>query len=353
MLFVALLLVCGSSLHAYENFIENPLALYPPGCATLPDLQVGIYGDNYATFLNDTITLPNGIDLLSSVDVKIYGWRMACAESNRSVILIGFEIPSYLDPRETFYITPEAQMLINGEMYYMRLTGEPNTYGSATEPDGSAQMFGGPAEFGGGHGKRWMFVLDQLSIMAERFDSDQIIMPSQYNAAFTLRLAGLENYWDFSVPSTTSLLGHNFSIPLSGRHSGIWVSDGAADQGFLISISENPNDVLNLVLFISWYTFGPDGKPIWVVGNTTFEVGDSDLSVPANYVSSGRFLSSQSADRQALPNLYLSARSCNDLRLDFDLRDLGLTSGTLRLQRLGGLETGGFVCRDLEARLSE
>ncbi len=50
---VALLaLFCSFNLQAYSNFIENPYTPYPPGCATLPDLQTALYGDNVVKFFD-------------------------------------------------------------------------------------------------------------------------------------------------------------------------------------------------------------------------------------------------------------------------------------------------------------
>ncbi len=40
-----LVLFCSANAQAWSNFVENPYTPYPPGCATLPDLQTVLYGD--------------------------------------------------------------------------------------------------------------------------------------------------------------------------------------------------------------------------------------------------------------------------------------------------------------------
>jgi Tol biopolymer transport system component len=47
----------------------------------------------------------------------------------------------------------------------------------------------------------------------------------------------------------------------------------------------------------------------------------------------------------------ITGNNCNDLSLQYNLSDIGLGSGTKHLERLFSLETAGYVCRDLEARI--
>jgi hypothetical protein len=66
---------------------------------------------------------------------------------------------------------------------------------------------------------------------------------TQYNAFLGL---GIENQAQpILIDPTGVSLTANLRIPLSGRLSGNWVIDGAADQGFVISISELVPDAVS------------------------------------------------------------------------------------------------------------
>jgi len=59
------------------------------------------------------------------------------------------------------------------------------------------------------------------------------------------------------------------------------------------------------------------------------------------------------ADRDVVGTVTLTGNSCNDLGFEYNLTSLGLGSGNKHLQRLFSLETAGYTCRDLEARIEE
>ncbi len=349
-LIMAWLLFASCSIQAYENFIENPTAPYPAGCATIPDSQTFIYGDNVERVYDEELTLTDSTDLSTELPVNVHVYRVACAEPNRSVIWIEFEIPAFLNPDETFYLTPQMQAFVNGESIPMRLTGEPNTWGSATEPDGFAHVIGGYQEFSNGAELTWIYVLDNLSLYSTFSDPDVFMSAAQYNDAFELDLSSLNSTWTIEIPSTFDTLNANSRIPLSGRLSGNWVVNGVPDQGFVIAISELTNS-LDPLMFLSWYTYDNDGKLLWLTGAAQFEIGDTRITIPIELVTNGQFLGTKTADREVVGSVIITANDCNDLSFHYELNDLNLGSGDETLQRLFSLETAGYVCRDLEARV--
>ena len=84
-IFVLLALACSFNLQAYSNFIENPYTPYPPGCATLPDLQTALDGDKVVKFFERVMPLEDSL-LRTKVDALVTAYRVACADANRSVI---------------------------------------------------------------------------------------------------------------------------------------------------------------------------------------------------------------------------------------------------------------------------
>lgn len=163
------------------------------------------------------------------------------------------------------------------------------------------------------------------------------------------------------MPAAAEMLHQSAAaLPLSGRHSGLWVIEGAADQGFQLSISEQvgeqrgfEGDVpeLPLVVFFSQYTFDSNSRPLWLVGNTEFEAGTSEIAIPVARVRNGEFRGSKLADRETVGSITLRSRSCNDLTFEYDYSALGLGAGSARMQRVFSLEIAGYDCRDYDARV--
>jgi len=346
----AWLLSASFSIQAYENFIENPTSPYPAGCVTIPDSQTFVYGDNVERVYDDQLTLTDATDLSNELPVNVHVYRIACADPNRSVIWIEFEIPDSLNPDLTFYLTPEVHAFIDGQDITMRLTGEPNTWGSATEPDGFGHVIGGYQEFANGTPLTWIYVLDNLSLYATFSNPDVFMSPGQYNDGFRLDLLTLNSTWSVDIPSTFDTLSANSRIPLSGRLSGNWVVQGVPDQGFVIAISELTNS-LDPLMFLSWYTYDNDGNTLWLTGAAQFEIGDTRITIPIELVTNGQFLGTKVADRNVVGSVIITANDCNDLSFHYELNDLNLGSGDERLERRFSLETAGYVCRDLEARV--
>ena len=163
------------------------------------------------------------------------------------------------------------------------------------------------------------------------------------------------------VPATRDVLTRNPALPLNGRLSGTWVEEGAADQGLLLSFS-NPVPTAGsaaaepenseLVVFLSWYTFDTQGGMLWLTGVGRLPQGATEVSMPVVRVTRGQFLGNQAAERTVVGEARLRARQCNELELVYDLTDLGLGAGDMRLQRLHALEIAGYPCRDYAARLA-
>ncbi len=76
------------------------------------------------------------------------------------------------------------------------------------------------------------------------------------------------------------------------------------------------------------------------------------VTIPIVRVTNGEFRGSKAADREVAGSVTITGNNCNDLTLEYTLNDIGLGAGTKRLQRIYSLETAGYTCRDLEARMA-
>jgi hypothetical protein len=357
--FALLMVVCSFELQAASVLVGNPYTPYPPGCATLPDLQAALYGGNRAKVFDGRVSLNTTSRPREVRDVNLAVYRVACAEPNRSIIWLEFSIPEGVDPHTVYEIPNIMAELDHDPSHRVRveLVREPNIWGVGIAPSyfvRPAQTFGNPEEnTESDHDKRWIFVIDGYQ------------NASQYNERFTLELedSGSGTVYRIEIPATASSLIANPRIPLNGRLSGNWVMEGIPDQGLLISISEQADDQsgaeapdpldFRLLMFLSWYTYDADGELLWLTGAAEFALGATEVAVPIELVTHGQFFGSKTADREVVGSVTITGNNCNDLGFQYDLEDIGLGSGTQNLQRLFSLETAGYVCRDLEARVLE
>lgn len=351
-------------------YTANSATPYPPGCVTLPSRQEALYGDNIAHFWSGSMWLevvskvqsPDPLKNLNLVDVDMF--RVGCAEPDRSVILVEFRLrPEWVDPRYSQIVLPT----FGGDGTAMHLVPfdlvpEPHGWGQSAQQHALTKRTIGDYTGGWDEPRRfsWRYVLD-IGPAGAGWDAD--FLADYYNGSFPLGIHRSDGWTGMSVevPATRDVLARNPALPLNGRLSGTWVEEGAADQGFLLSFS-NPvppagSEVAEpenseLLVFLSWYTFDTQGGMLWLTGVARFPQGATEVSIPILRVTGGRFLANQAADRAVVGEVRLQARQCNELELGYDLADLGLGAGDMRLQRLHALEIAGYPCRDYAARLA-
>jgi len=148
-------------------------------------------------------------------------------------------------------------------------------------------------------------------------------------------------------------------MPLNGRHSGPWLIAGARDQGLTLSFSNRLSHPATLAaqaerspvfVFLAWYTFDAEGRLLWLTGSGEFEQGADSVELTFVLVTEGEFLGGRRANRVPAGTATLSAKSCANLVLDYDLSAIGLGTGSEQLERLHELEIAGYNCRDHDAR---
>ncbi len=351
-------------LHAQFGYQSNHFTPYPPSCGTLPDLNPETPDPGIAKVATRRIALRSGFDRNTPLDVDMHIYRVACAEAGRSTIWIEFESVKY---DYYYYVAPNlsAQFGVDGNGQPLALVREANQLSPGIWPSNADLIFGGYDASGWSYDTTWTFLLDNPTPFWWYVGPGHSTSPSAYNSAFRLWVYGFdeEDPISIEIPSTETLFDSQPGLPLSGRLAGNWVSAGATDQGFVISVSEQVDavetggtslpwmEVRPMVLFLSWYTYGPDGEPLWLTGAGTFEAGEQSVSIPIEFVRGGAFLGSQAAERRVVGDVHLTAHHCNDLTLEYELEDIGLGSGSTRLMRPHSLEPAGYACREFEARI--
>jgi hypothetical protein len=375
---LGVLAVCPG-LGASSNFFDNPLTPYPPACATslrasleyqgIPTTHELIYGTNAVKFYEQDLVLA---DSFGKFPVTVSAYRLGCAEPNRSLVWLAFRISDKIDPPmvefASYRLPRVSARTPANRIWGMRLAGEPGTWGEGDEPYKTSKFIGDlrlSKPMGDYRGFQWVFVLDNQSPYSTPGMTVEGMSATEYNDSFQLMLSPARTSannpptYIIEVPSTRSLLDRSPLLPLNGRLSGLWVTEGAPDQGVNLAVSTLPgpplvpfhaSKVQPLVVFFSWYTFDSSGKPMWLTGSGEFELGDTEVSVDLVLSNGGKFMGRKLANRTRAGRVTLRSNHCNDLTLSYSLQNPALGSGVRRLQRLFAMETAGYACRDLESR---
>ncbi len=124
-------------------------------------------------------------------------------------------------------------------------------------------------------------------------------------------------------------------VPIDGSTSGTYVVEGLNDQGFFVTVGQNPSGVF---LFVAWFTFDESGNPRWLVGVDFFEPGAISVSLLMQEVRGLNFLdfSSDSAERIDFGTMTFTQLECGTLEADFNFGAAG--AGSLTLDKLTNIE---------------
>lgn len=328
------LLVFSTVSNAQQNFYSAPFAPYPPACATDFGIFDAVPGES-AIIAQGIIDVEHN-QLQQTHPVNLTVWRKGCAEDNRSLLYFSVEVIDNNDGDSDGVRIPYFTATVGNKEYQLRPVMEPNS----TVVNQSLMALP--------EGKTIYYILDGLSIFTPDLKSGMVISPEEYNSEFVLNINNVNiGGYTALVPAYRNELQPN-RIALNGRMSGIWVVDGAKDQGNVISFSEMENG--DGLAFFSWYTYDSEGNLLWLQGANSYEMGDTRVTFDVELVTNGEFLGNKTANREVIGSIRLTGISCNNLEMRFDLNGIGLGSGTERLERIFSLETQGYACRDAQAR---
>lgn len=321
---------------ARELFETSATTPYPPGCMSNRFDDLTTPTGSRQTYADDLVTFADAKDPSLSASVNVTVFRRGCKDPDRSVLFMQFEM---VTANRSFAI-PTVEAELSGGPYPLRLVSEPNTF--ETDETGRIQ---GPGTY--------LYIVDGMA-EARVNSNSRLITPTQYSGPLTLRFtdpSDSNNSYTVNMPTWNTNIAP-VRVPITGRHSGAWVADGAIDQGFVVSFNEwLVGDDIRQFLFFSWYTFDVDGNTLWLTAGNAYDRGASEVDLELELVSGGTFLGDDTANRVKVGTATLRAESCSEMTLTYDLTDLGLGSGTVTLRRIFALETAGYACMDLEARL--
>lgn len=363
------LLLCWPwlGLQAFTNFVQNPYTPYPLSCDWTYEWADYAWFDSDGDsrrykFHEGEVTLKSAGYQGGRGPVMVRVYRISCPEANRSQILLQFTSPE----NDGFFAKPSVRALVgNSKTVLMSLSQAQGSWNLAEWPAAQPGYFGMTnCEGNNGFCSKvgWSFVLDNKSPLIPGVEAGEFITAEEYNGSFRLELNWGDNSAGYfiDVPATTAEFHQSAKAPLSGRHSGLWVIDGAADQGLNIAVSELKSDPYACypeycgkdLLHLSWHTFDSLGQPMWLTGAAEFSYPATEVEFPLIAVSGGEFLGDKRAERQVVGQVKVSARSCNNLGFEYDLSPIGLGAGVTRLNRIFSLELAGHTCRDMGARIA-
>jgi beta-glucanase (GH16 family) len=122
---------------------------------------------------------------------------------------------------------------------------------------------------------------------------------------------------------------------LDGSVSGAYVAAGLNDQGFIVTVGENPSGNF---FFVAWFTYDEDGNQRWLVGNDFYQTGVSSIDLTMQEVTGLKFLdfSDSTGSRRDFGTITFTVTECGRLQADYDFGESG--TGTLDLIKFGNIE---------------
>ncbi len=336
------LLVTGKATATGEiNVLTDLLSPFPPGCVALDLPTQPTPGEN--ELWDEVVQAPAVGSNTANSNVRIQIWRVGCADSGFSVVMVRLQNLS-----EQLVLIPQVFA----------------EAGQSELPFHEAQLISQPAVGNIGaagnvmpfSGQTFMLAVDPVSVDAETFFS-----PQDYNEEFTL-----EFFWGgfasevtlgelFPIASYTPALDPlQFDPPLlHGRMNGAYIFGDKPSAGLFLNVGEQLSEIdgelvdTNFV-FAAFFTY-LDGEPYWMVGSTgPQDPGLGTITIDMVSLRGGDFFTNPPSytdadlDAEVVGRLTIEALDCNNLLLDYDFGNIGVGSGSLEAQRL--IRVAGYDC---------
>jgi hypothetical protein len=322
----------------------NSFRAYAPSCLAHP-LPTQFSGPLYPANGPFRVALaqyppgPQGYDI-EYVNVRL--WRIPCSSSGQfydAVTLLAVDRDAANEGNPNRYPFFPGLRLTQGtnQRLYVRAADEPNTVVShifADEPlinSGTYVLENFPTT--DASTARWDFN-NQFTLTFLNFftgDQGQSITVPAYNPTQATYPAAFQN------------------IPITGYLAGNWYDPAHSGEGMLVQIFDLPGTTRRLFTF-AWFTYGTDGRPIWLFGATQFDADSrGPLAVPTIYQSGGGFAGNFGPTAQSTPWGTVTFRfpTCYSMVFDYSstLNIPGVPSGSgTRTTWVRTVDSNGMTC---------
>lgn len=287
-----------------KELVSNASREYPASCLSYP-LPTTPSGTAYAKTV--TLYATNASGGSSTEDVTITVWRVPCSSSGATLryntdggpvaaTLMRIQRQTSLENTTAFYPTFPGVRVAQGSIAfdnpsftdYVRAPAEPNTVSADTAID--------------------LPVIASATFVLEAYPpapNGTTFGFFDFNNPFTIRFdnfigaPGPTRQFSTSVPAyapTAATYPAAFTpLPISGYMSGAWYEPSHGGEGILTEVIENADGKTRIVA-ITWYTFDASGRPFWLSGAGTINIGDTQATnIPITYRTGGGFASNFTA----------------------------------------------------------
>lgn len=310
----------------------NPNRSYPPSCLSNP-LPTTIKGP--VSTVTMSIADVDGNDRGSNgqsgyfENVTVRVWRVACS-NGKSAVLVGFDRAGAKEQTLPAPDVPDVSGIQPARNEtFLRIVAEPNTWQAYEGGD--------------------IIYFDQVYVL-ELLPG----FPFDLNAAFTLYLDTIANNQvsrtTVSVPAYNPATNPDAALALeiTGYQAGSWYDTAHGGEGILFDVGERADGTR--FAFFAWFTYAPDGRPTWIIGNVDVPLGVRTIQIPAFHFSGGGFAGNfNPANIVSRPwgNVRFTFQDCNTLALEYVSThsdpNVPTGDGTKQWTRLSSIN--GFVCQ--------
>lgn len=292
----------------------NPDRAYPPSCLQFP-LATTPTGPTQSLDFTARTT-PTG----ATEPVRATFWRVACANGN-SAFLVTIRrlapVDAAIELPQTFVSAGASGQLGT------RLATEPNTFDSSSTEQAATTR---------------TYVLEFASNASTTFDLDGVFTLSAVSNGNTVFNATVTAYDASQYPDAS------LALAIGGRLSGSWYDPAHPGEGIFLEVGEQGERFV----FLSWFTYAPDGRAYWIIGQAAVPADARTVTVPMQYYVNGGFAGNfANATGQQWGTVTLAFPACDTLMLGFQSNallptDVPSGSGTRTWRRLVTID--GYAC---------
>lgn len=325
----------GTSGGAASEITVNPFRSYPTSCLQSP-LAFGRWANNpeavqgNITLFGDPLSADAGErNYLETVTITVF--RVPCADG-LSASLIEIDRPSNVDGNTTRYPTLPGVTVTQGatQDYPIRYSDDVNTF------------------FASNYANTPLFV-SNVYVLENYYNSNAPYL--NYNSAFTLTIdnfASSSNLFDFNMSAyhTADYVAASQPLPISGHMTTNWGNPTQNGEGIILQVYDQGNTSTRVLSF-AWFTYDDAGFPLWIYGDTSFNIGMNSVTVPTLFFGGGSFAGNLPAGVpfNAWGNVTFTFPDCTHMNVSYNGDATAINSG--HKQGTKTFERTGYVNGDV------